>query len=153
MQTVPTSINQSWDPETAVCSPPLGSPTVSQKRSYVHVSVVSQWSLSAVLPVRWCPWGVPGWVYWVGNRVGNTGVYYPATQLLALRSVPAVQRPQGAGPPCRGGWYGSRVGPTPSRTMVPGASATHPCGARPLLPAPLGRGLPGGSSSSVGVEN
>ena len=28
---------------------------------------------------------VPGRVYWVGTRVGNTGVYYPAT-LLALRS-------------------------------------------------------------------
>ena len=53
--------------------------------------------------------GYTGWVI----RRGTTRA---PTDLPALRSVPADQRPQGAGPCCRQGWVGSRVGPTPSRT-------------------------------------
>ena len=99
-------------------SRPLGSPTVSQKRPYVHVPhvpytvFVPGTGMSAVRVSG--PWVQAGRVY----RVGNTG--YPATARCSRRGVPH----QRSGPrkPCKGwsGWVG----------YSSDAPGDHPFGAR-----------------------
>ena len=81
-------------------SVPLGSPTVSSKRSYVHVPRCS--SQGEVVGVQWCagPCGTlstgTGWVY----RRGNTGYYQPTRSPREEQTLTAkrARKPlQGAG--------------------------------------------------------
>ena len=61
---------------------PLGSPTGTRKRSYVHVPRVPAAVVSAVLPGCAGPGWVPGGVYRVGTGRGIPGGYYPAPTLV-----------------------------------------------------------------------
>ena len=73
-------------PETAICACPGGPEHV--RVVHARARVIGGWYLG----------GYTGWVYRVGNRVGNTP--YPA---IPRAEVPtASQRPQGAGPALQG---------------------------------------------------
>ena len=111
------SINQSWDPETPLYSTPLGSPTTTSKRSYVHVPggqytvFVPGTSMST------------GAVYGpsTGIRVGNTGGYtgvLPGTHPPRAEVLPRTSdRRERALPAGEGGFEAGRTDPfaCPSR--------------------------------------
>ena len=102
-----------------MCSTPLGSPTVSQKRPYVHVPVDEGWCRSG--------YGT-GWVYRVGTRVvhtgwvyrvGNTGYTgYPASSKDVHRQAPCRQR-SGPRKPKGLEWVVCRVRPVRPSTHPP----------------------------------
>ena len=72
-----------WDPGNVCVLLPLGSPTVSPKRSYVHAA--STPSAAGSVHMRWCTGGV--W-YWVGILGGYTGWVYG----VLYRVLPSCSR-------------------------------------------------------------
>ena len=105
---------------------PLGSPTVSQKRSFVHVPVV--------------PW--PGVVCGAGHERGVYGYRRVGTGWYTGWVIPGPGTTQRLGPAARGGLKNQRSGPRKPHRGWSGwvleAGRTGPTsGARPALVPPL----------------
>ena len=98
---------------------PLGSPTGTPERSYVHVPQCPDRVVHDAATVQdgvWCRVGIPGWVYRVGTRVG----YYRDTQPAARGEV----QHQRSGP----------VGPAGAGVVGAGARTYRAAGTAPGPP-------------------
>ena len=92
------------------------------------------WTSAGALTVR-ARWVYQGGCTGVGIQGGYTRVGVPG-EYPAIPSPPADQRPEGAGPACRAGWVGSRVGVQLGTVFGGGDGPSTP------LRGPVGPGRP-----------